>query len=497
MNPIVYRITLDLSENGVQYVVSGIKAGDTNRKIEIRLTNNGTPYEIEPGTVAQIRANVGVVNHVDLCDVEGNVISYTVNPNMISIEGETIADVELGKYDEEGAFQSFATAEIMFLVYEPVVDTGTVPQAYQGSILEAVSAATSAATNAEAWAGNAETAAYKASNAATTAETAAKNANVAAEDAQGQTISSAELTEDFEIRFTKENGSKILVPGSVRGPEGEPDYSLVANALKGKKSGNPIALPDVSPLPHEIKVKLKPEEGFAGEKILTDQYEFFSGDGVYVPNNKQYDENDGWCYEFEDGSYLYNAGYDLDKIVVKDGKPYRTLDVNGAVVQKFFGKNYSPVSSNTWTGSWTTLRPTEPLKAGKKYLFIADVTTTSSDGVVTVYDAGNGKYSYWKAGENSSYILSVGEKDCDLIWIHAQRGYVSGSTNVATLNRFVIAEEQEPEILTADEEGNISLVGNGESMTLIGEDGVTMEAEYNRDINKAFAELLEKIGGNV
>ena len=33
-------------------------------------------------------------------------------------------------------------------------------------------------------------------------------------------------------------------------------------------------------------------------------------------------------------------------------------------------------------------------------------------------------------------------------------------------------------------------------MTLIAEDGVTMEAEYNRDINKAFAELLEKIGGN-
>lgn len=215
----------------------------------------------------------------------------------------------------------------------------------------------------------------------------------------------------------------VLMRGE-KGDKGEPDYSLVAGALKGSASGNPIALSDVSPLPHEIAV---------------------------------------------------------------------SVDVNGATVQKFFGKNYSPVSSNTWTGSWTTLRPTEPLKAGKKYLLIADVTTTSSDGVVTVYDGGNGKYSYWKAGENSSYILSVGAKDCDLIWIHAQRGYVANSTNVATLNRFVIVEEQEPEPLTADKEGNISIVGNGESMTLIAEDGVTISAEYNKDTNKVINDIYQKL----
>ena len=61
------------------------------------------------------------------------------------------------------------------------------------------------------------------------------------------------------------------------------------------------------------------------------------------------------------------------------------------------------------------------------------------------------------------------------------------------MNRFVIVEEQKPDPLTADEEGNISIVGNGESMTLIAEDGVTIDAEYNRDINKVITALEQKI----
>ena len=51
--------------------------------------------------------------------------------------------------------------------------------------------------------------------------------------------------------------------------------------------------------------------------------------------------------------------------------------------------------------------------------------------------------------------------------------------------------------LTADEEGNIRIVGNGESITLIAEDGVTIDAEYNVDtktyIDKKFAELAAMI----
>ena len=56
------------------------------------------------------------------------------------------------------------------------------------------------------------------------------------------------------------------------------------------------------------------------------------------------------------------------------------------------------------------------------------------------------------------------------------------------------------ETYTADENGNISIIGNGESMTLIAEDGVVMDAEYNKDANKVIESLVNAIislGGNV
>jgi hypothetical protein len=56
---------------------------------------------------------------------------------------------------------------------------------------------------------------------------------------------------------------------------------------------------------------------------------------------------------------------------------------------------------------------------------------------------------------------------------------------------------KEPVTYTADENGNLSIIGNGESMTLIAEDGVTIDAEYNVDtkkyIDKKFAELAAMI----
>lgn len=376
-----------------------------------------------------------------------------------------------------------------------------------------------------------------------------------------------------ELTEAKENGE-------FNGKDGVPDYSLVASAIKCNVSGNPVAFSDVSPLVHEIKVKLIADGG----KNLFHFPKNETVSGYYDLEGTEYEENEKntqWSYTTE-GSKIkisdpigdLSASYGIDLsfnilellgnvdrnkkltisaitndeyfngevmfegsdisyepltftlsnldagyltimcwgwngdicIQVEEGETATAyedygagVDVNGATVQKFFGKNYAPVESHTWTGSWTKLNPTEPLKVGKKYYFIADVTTTSADDCVTVYDATNGNYSTWNAGENSLYEFTpkanAGKepKDCVLLWIHAQNGYVANSTNVATLNRFVIVEEQEPIPYTADEEGNISIVGNGESMTLIAEDGVTISAEYNADtkkyIDRRFAEL--------
>jgi hypothetical protein len=55
-------------------------------------------------------------------------------------------------------------------------------------------------------------------------------------------------------------------------------------------------------------------------------------------------------------------------------------------------------------------------------------------------------------------------------------------------------EKSHCETLTADENGNVEgIIGNGETVTLMAESGVSISAEYNRDINKAFAEIQQAI----
>lgn len=75
---------------------------------------------------------------------------------------------------------------------------------------------------------------------------------------------------------------------------------------------------------------------------------------------------------------------------------------------------------------------------------------------------------------------------------------------VATFSKFNIQIEagstdteyepyKEPMTYVADENGNINIPSQYEPMTLISDDDVELSAEYNRDINKAFAEIQQVI----
>ena len=470
MNPIVYRITLDLSENGVQHVVSGIKAGDTNRKIEIRLTNNGTPYEIEPGTVAQIRAKVGDVNHVELCEVDGNVISYTVNTNMISIEGETIADVELGKYDEEGAFQSFATAEIMFLVYEPVVDTGTVPEAYQGSILEAVAQATGAATRANDAAKDANEAAGSANLSAAYADVskaradeAAENAKNSAEDANEAAGNANNAAKDANeaANDAREGGDYARLQGLYaesawkalfQGPVG------VSNALKGSASGNPVVLSDVSPLEHEIGVKVNVAGAavqISGKNLL---------DFATIARNVGWSNSDGYwgggisqiynTYKKQTGNSMFN------QFLPNTQYTFRCLghsekDTEEAGIAFLF---------TYLDGSADTLCKLEADNKTDQYVTITSEAGKTVSGIYVSW-SGNAQYAYLK-----DIQLKIGAEDT------------------------IFEPFSGIETITADENGIVSGVRSHYPTTVLSAgEGVEIVAEYNRDVNEEKERLYAEI----
>lgn len=53
---------------------------------------------------------------------------------------------------------------------------------------------------------------------------------------------------------------------------------------------------------------------------------------------------------------------------------------------------------------------------------------------------------------------------------------------------------KDPETITAEEDGTVNgIIGNGDTVTLVADNGVIITAEYNRDLNKAFAEIYQAI----
>jgi hypothetical protein len=155
-------------------------------------------------------------------------------------------------------------------------------------------------------------------------------------------LSNHEIDVDSELSATSENPVKNKVLSNS-----------VANALKGSASGNPVVLPDVSTLEHEMKVKLS---GFSVEEIF--KYDGNSGNdgvflytditesGVYVVESVTYDEDGDSTYiTFEGGitaetSWLDGEPFAVgDVVFVKvDGNKYSFSIMHGATVQKH-GKN--------------------------------------------------------------------------------------------------------------------------------------------------------------
>ena len=92
------------------------------------------------------------------------------------------------------------------------------------------------------------------------AEDAAARAEQVLEDIGGAVpdIGVTEVSDGVEITVTSKEGIETAKVYNGRdGVDGKDvDYSLVANALKGYASGSEVVLPDVSPLEHELSVKL-------------------------------------------------------------------------------------------------------------------------------------------------------------------------------------------------------------------------------------------------
>jgi hypothetical protein len=126
------------------------------------------------------------------------------------------------------------------------------------------------------------------------------------------------------------------------------------------------------------------------------------------------------------------------------------------------------------------------------------------------YDDGTREYKNLVNESSVSGIQSVvfGSTEKTVIRFYASKQYrlTAGTINLSNIQLELGTKTDyepfvEPTTHTADENGNVEgIIGNGETVTLLAESGVTISAEYNADtkkyIDKKFAELAAMVVGS-
>lgn len=102
MERIVYRKTLDVHKNGIQFVLQGFETADKMaRRIEVNLTASGDVVEIPEGAVAMMYISSPNSGSIERCEISDNTIIYDVLP--ITAEGTTEMQLKIIETSAEGA----------------------------------------------------------------------------------------------------------------------------------------------------------------------------------------------------------------------------------------------------------------------------------------------------------------------------------------------------------------------------------------------------------
>lgn len=223
-----------------------------------------------------------------------------------------------------------------------------------------------------------------------------------------------------------------------------------ANALKGTASGTVVAMKDVSPLEHPIGVKLS-----------SDTITNFSSVTL-----KKYGKN---LIDFKKAFYRNNS----IKLSYTD---------NGIIIPAGFSF-YFAIPCN--------------IKAGQTVTFNCESEGKEKLGSYTLYHAD-------ETTNKQAYIGEYVKVDFDVAYIYVYKQSASTATTEEMrvtnlqLELGTTASEyepyKEPETVPVKQDGTASIIGKGEGITLMTDtEGVTITAEYNRDVNKALADLEAKL----
>ena len=239
-----------------------------------------------------------------------------------------------------------------------------------------------------------------------------------------------------------------------------------SGALRGSASGEAVRLTDVSPIEHEIKIKLTAESNHSD----------FSGVTL-----KRYGKN--------------LLPY-----------PYRNTNID----YTFNGINYKVKSDGTVVLNGTANEQSYFVLAGlvlnKGVYYLSGCPSGGEGSTYSIYFQYD-NFSYYKADYGSGVKIDINEKKNCAVVIN-----IGKNTTVSNLifkpmlevgSKLTDFEERRTAVAyTPAVDGTVTGVTSiSPDMTFLSDtDGIIINAEYNKDLNKAFAELQQAIlsmGGNV
>ena len=247
----------------------------------------------------------------------------------------------------------------------------------------------------------------------------------------------------------------------------------VVNALRCSASGNPIKISDVSPIEHQIKVSVS--EGGATVKRRGKNLFDYKSWVEYCNNEGGQGGSETVEYLGEECFSYLNYYKTTDAVFVLDGVKENT--------QYTITFEYSFYYDN------------------KELYSMPSFVVVYTDGTRTIisnqaYSSKFTTISYKTDANKTLYGLKlVGFSSGATVYVKKNMQIEEG--NVSTEPALYV----EPTEHVADENGNVEGITSAYPTTILtSDDGVIVTAQYNRDINKAFAEMQNAIlslGGNV
>ena len=442
-----YRVSLDIHSTQSQ-VSLPVKQGDTSRKVFISLCEGGKPYHIDEDCYAVFSARKPDGTLIEnYCIIAGNVIEYTFTEQTTAVGGMLNCEIKL-----YGGDSGLITSPRFTIIVDTRVVSDAEVESYSEylALTNLYTITNSAAANANGKAELANAAAENANAKAALANTAASNADAVAEETEA-------IKTEVETKLA--NGEFKGEKGDKGNPGKDADYNLVANALKGYASGNPIRLDDVSPVEHTVRCKAR------GKNLVA--YPF--PETTLTRYGITYTDNG-------DGSITANG----------------TATANSHFI--FKGKSSLPVGKYAFSGC-----PTGG-SASTYYMTVNGFYGIKSD----IGSGGSLEVKNDSPQTNFVIIVMAGTTVSNLVFkpqlelgttATEYEPYLDPST--ATLTRYGLSETDNPKTYTPNSDGTVDGVTSLYPTTVLTTDteGVTIDVEYNRDANKVIAELLELIIG--